>query len=231
MVQLSKRLLMVTNMVTKGNRVADIGCDHAYTSIYLVEQNISNRIIAMDINKGPLERAKEHVKLYGCAEYIDIRLSDGAKELGLDEADTLLISGMGGTLTIHILEDSYEVVQRVKELILQPQSEIAQVRRYLHSIGFSIIDEDMLIEDGKYYTAVHAIKGEESYEEEIEYSYGRILLQKKNKNLYDFLCHGINKYTEVIAKLETQEYDRNKQRLSELRLEKEMMEKALKHFD
>ncbi len=230
MVQLSKRLLMVANMVTKGNRVADIGCDHAYTSIYLVEKKISNHIIAMDINKGPLERAKEHVKLYGCEEQIDIRLSDGAKELGMEEADTILISGMGGLLTIHILENSKEVVQRVNELILQPQSEIAQVRRYLHSIGFSIIDEDMLIEDGKYYTALHAIKGKDNYEDEIDYSYGRILLQKKNITLYEFLNNGINKYAEIIAKLNSQEYDRNKQRLSELKSEKEIMEKALKHF-
>ena len=231
MVQLSRRLLMVANMVTRGNRVADIGCDHAHTSIFLVEHNISKRIIAMDINKGPLERAKENIKQYNCEDYIEIRLSDGAKELKVDEADTLLISGMGGALIIHILENSKEVVQRVKELILQPQSEIEEVRRHLHSIGFSILDEDMLTEDGKHYTAIYAKKGEENYHNELEYRYGKILMQKKNESLKDFLIYGIKKYTEIIANLKSQEYDRNKQRLNELECENTLMKEALKHYD
>lgn len=230
MVQLSKRLCMVADMVTKGNRVADIGCDHAHTSIYLVENDISKQVIAMDINKGPIERAKENVKLYGCESFIDIRLSDGAKELKQGEADTVLISGMGGALMIRILEDSKDVVAQMKELILQPQSEIPMVRKYLHSIGFKIADEDMLTEDGKHYTAIHAVPGVEQYSNEMEYCYGKILLEKKNKTLHEFLQYGIEKYSNIIAKLQTQEYDKNKKRLSELKEELSLMKEALEHF-
>lgn len=231
MIQLSKRLHMVADMVTKGNRVADIGCDHAHTSIYLVEREISKRIIAMDINRGPLERAKENIKKHQCEDFIEIRLSDGARKLKTGEVDSLLISGMGGALIIHILEDSKEVIQNLEEMILQPQSEIEDVRKYLHSIGFSIINEDMLIEDGKHYTAIYANKGVECYRKELEYRYGKILLEKKNEALKEYLIDRRKKYAKVIAKLKNQEYDRNRKRLSELESEDMLMEEALKEFD
>ena len=94
--QLSHRLTTVAEFVTKGNKVADIGCDHAHTSIYLVEKGIAASSIAMDVNKGPLQRANENISRFGFEGRITTRLSDGAKELTPGEADTLLISGMGG---------------------------------------------------------------------------------------------------------------------------------------
>ena len=153
---LSKRLLAVTELVTKGNRVADIGCDHAYTSIYLVKKGITPYAIAMDINAGPVERAKENVALYGLQDWIVVRRSDGVKELSAQEADTLLITGMGGLLMKKILSDKPEIIQSVKELVLQPQSEVAELRKFLHSIGFVITAEQMLKEDGKYYVMFRA---------------------------------------------------------------------------
>lgn len=158
--QLSNRLTTVAQFVTKGNRVADIGCDHAHTSIYLVEKEIAVSSIAMDINKGPLERAKENIRRYQYEDKITTRLSDGAKELKVGEVDTLLMSGMGGLLVNKILSDSIEVVKEVKELILQPQSEIALVRKYIYELGFFIEKEAMLIEDEKYYTVIKAVRAD-----------------------------------------------------------------------
>ena len=153
---LSERLRAVTELVTKGNRVADIGCDHAYTSIYLVEKGIAPNAIAMDINAGPIERAKENVALYGLADKIIVRRSDGVKELEAGEADTLLITGMGGLLMKKILSDKPEVTNMAKELVLQPQSEVEELRRFLHSIGFVITAEQMRKEDGKFYVMFRA---------------------------------------------------------------------------
>ena len=153
---LSERLRAVTELVTKGNRVADIGCDHAYTSIYLVEKGIVPCAIAMDINAGPIERAKENVALYGLTDKIAVRRSDGVKELRADEADTLLITGMGGLLMKKILSDKPEVTVASKELVLQPQSEVEELRRFLHSIGFVITAEQMRKEDGKFYVMFRA---------------------------------------------------------------------------
>lgn len=153
---ISDRLERVAKCVSKGNRVADIGCDHAYTAIYLIKNNLASKVIALDINKGPLEKAKKNIALYGLDEYIETRLSDGGKELKKSEVDTILISGMGGRLTNKILSDSLDIVRECKQLVLQPQSEIHLVREYLKEIGYRITYEDMLIEDGKYYVIINA---------------------------------------------------------------------------
>lgn len=154
---ISDRLKRVADCISKGNRVADIGCDHAYTAIYLIKKDIAKKVIALDINKGPLEKAKKNISLYGLDDYIETRLSDGGKELKDDEVDSILISGMGGRLTNKILSDSIDIVKNCKQLVLQPQSEIHLVREYIQEIGFSIIYEDMLIDDGKYYVIINAM--------------------------------------------------------------------------
>lgn len=228
--QLSKRLEAVANLVTKGNRLADIGCDHAHTSIYLAERGVIPSGIAMDINKGPIERARENIRLYGYSDRIVTRLSDGAKELKMGEADTILISGMGGSLMVKILSDSREVVEAAKELVLQPQSDISGVRHYLHELGFAIVEEFMLSEDGKNYTGIKAVKGEEIYEKEVFYRYGKLLLESKNPVLKEFLVYGKTSFERVAKELKKQPYDRNKQRLSELLKELEYIEEALTYY-
>jgi tRNA (adenine22-N1)-methyltransferase len=93
-VNISKRMKQVASKVTPGFSIADIGCDHAYVSIYLVKKNISKKIVAMDINEGPVMRAKENIALYNCENYIDVRLSDGAKMLSPYEVEALVIAVM-----------------------------------------------------------------------------------------------------------------------------------------
>ena len=138
-VLLSKRMQMVANMATPGNVLADIGCDHGFVSIYLVENKICPKVIAMDVNEGPLLRAKEHIEERGLAEYIDIRLSDGMEKLALEEAEGVLAAGMGGRLVIRILSDYIEKAKSLKEVILQPQSELHLVREFLTEQGFHIL--------------------------------------------------------------------------------------------
>lgn len=169
MIKLSKRLQMVADNVLSGGVVADIGCDHGFTSIYLIENKMAGHVIAMDINRGPLERAKGHIMQYGLEKSISLRLSDGAKELEPGEAETLLISGMGGSLICRILEESEAVTRTAKELVLSPQSEVHLVRRLLHRMGFCIASENMVFEQGKYYVVIRGVPGEETYQEETEY--------------------------------------------------------------
>ena len=140
--QLSERLRMAAGLVTKGNIVADIGCDHAYTSIYLCKEGIAPRVIAMDVNRGPLLMAKKHVEEEGLGETIALRLSDGLKELVPGEAETILLCGMGGLLMMKILTDCPETTAAAKELILQPQSEVGEVRHFLHNSGLKMLNEN-----------------------------------------------------------------------------------------
>ncbi len=149
--ELSGRLQAVASLVTAGHRVVDIGTDHAYIPIYLVRKGLADSAIAMDINEGPLKRAKEHVKESGMEGKIGLRLSDGFEKLRPSEADTAVLAGMGGPLMIRLLKEYPETVLSLQELILQPQSEIAKVRAFLLEEGFFFLREDMVKDDGKYY--------------------------------------------------------------------------------
>ena len=78
---LSKRLLAVASAVTPGNRVADIGTDHGYVPIYLVQKGWIPSAIAMDVNKGPLERAAQHIREQGLESRISTRLNSADSTL------------------------------------------------------------------------------------------------------------------------------------------------------
>ena len=192
--QLSKRLETVAGMVTSGNRVADIGCDHAYIAIYLLMNRISPFVVAMDINQGPLDRARANIRKYGVEDKASIRKSDGLKLLKAGEVDTILIAGMGGRLMTQILSSRLKVVLSAKELVLQPQSDVYFVRKTLKEWGFQIIKEDMLKEDGKYYV-VMKVKVDPSITDDKEYQlikpehiyFGRLLLEERNLVLLEHL--------------------------------------------
>ena len=155
--RISIRLQSVARLVTKGSVLADVGCDHGYLPIYLVETGQILRAVAMDVNPGPLRQAAEHIDRAGLGDYIETRLSDGLKELRRGEADSLVIAGMGGALTVRILSDKPDVWRTMREVILQPQSEIEAVRRYLWDAGFCIVQENMVEEDGKFYMMMRGV--------------------------------------------------------------------------
>lgn len=184
---LSNRLLAIAQMVTKGNVVVDIGTDHGYLPIFLIEQGQIERAIAMDINKGPLSRAKAHIQEHGLLNYIDTRLSDGAASLCADEGDTLVISGMGGNLVIKILTEGTLNLLHIKEFILQPQSELYGVRKFLQENGFIIREENMILDEEKYYTVIKAEKGHMQPYTPVFLKYGKYLLENKNLILREYL--------------------------------------------
>lgn len=233
--QLSKRLQAVAALVSHGNTVADVGCDHAYTSIYLVDKGISPSVIAMDVNKGPLKTATANIAAYKKSEYIETRLSDGLKKLIPGETDTILITGMGGLLTIRILSASPEVTKAAKELVLQPQSEIGEVRRYLHSIGFEITEENILKDEGKFYVMIKSVpaasgSGEAGvlhYDKDIYYDYGKLLLESRSPVLKEYMEHELSLREMVLAGLQDKSSDKSKERVRELTLEIDEIKEGL----
>ena len=160
--QLSQRLLAVADLASAGHCLADVGTDHGYIPIYLMEKGNYERAIAMDVRKGPLLRAEENRKSHGFEDRMDLRLSDGVAALREGEADTVVIAGMGGGLVIHILTEGAKVLKSVETLVLQPQSEFARVRDYLEKNEYRIEEEHMLCEDGKYYAMMRVKHGNDA---------------------------------------------------------------------
>lgn len=217
--KLSKRLQAVASLVKEGKCVADIGTDHGYIPIYLVDSGICEKAIAMDVNKGPLQRAKEHIKENGLSEKIETRLSDGLAALCPGECDCAVIAGMGGGLVIKILEEGSTVAKTMTELILQPQSELEKVRFYLQENQYQVVEEEMVEEDGKYYPMMRVKWGNRDTYETIELLYGKYLIQKKHPVLLQYLDKEIRTKTSILEQLMQQDSEKNVGRIEELRKE------------
>ena len=216
--QLSQRLSSVASMVTAGNCLADVGTDHGYVPIYLYERNIIPRAIAMDVNKGPLERAALHIAESGMKEAIETRLSDGLTALKPGEADSVVIAGMGGPLIIRILSAHPEVTESLKELILQPQSEISEVRIWLYEQGYEIIEEHMVFEDGKYYPMFKAVKNLEAKKlTDLEYKYGKLSVLGEPEVLRAYLVREIANKQNILQKLSEETTEKSKGRAMEIK--------------
>ncbi len=253
---LSKRLTAVASLVTAGYTVADIGTDHAYIPIYLVENGRIPRAVAMDVNRGPLERASENIRAHGLTDQIQTRLSDGFSALECGEADCAVIAGMGGGLTIRILKEGADVVQGLKECILQPQSEIEKVRAFLSEKGFLLIREDMAEEDGKYYPMMKVrppavsketvcareaddettaggtgsqINGNEKWSE-TELRYGPLLLRDCHPVLREYLLREIRIREQILRGLKGNGSERAEQRIRELEQELEYAGKGMEYY-
>ena len=153
------RLAAAATLADGGDGFTDIGTDHAYVPVSLILSGKAKRCIAMDVRPGPLERAKRTVRRYGLEELIRLRLSDGFDALAPGEADQAVLAGMGGILTRDILERGYAsgILTGLQGLILQPQSDAQLVRHWLMDHGWSIENEDMTVDAGKYYTAMAAV--------------------------------------------------------------------------
>lgn len=185
--RLSKRLELVASFVKEGSILADLGTDHGYIPIALIERGVAGGAVAMDVRAGPLLRAGKHIRMHGLEDRIETRLSDGAMLLKPGEADTVVIAGMGGELVIHILEGGRHLWDSVDQWVLSPQSELWKVRRFLKEQGFMISREAMVEEDGKYYTVMEAARGEMGEMTEAQLCYGKCLIRDKDPVLRDYL--------------------------------------------
>lgn len=260
-VNLSKRMEAVVNMVSPQSfTIADVGCDHAYVSIALVNKGIAKKMIAMDVRTGPLDIARRNVAEAGFADIIDIRLGDGLEKLQPGEADAIIIAGMGGLLMKGILERGMDILtceEKRPVLVLQPQSDLKEVRIFLLSHAYHIVCESMLVEDGKYYTIIKAEPDEQSLAlnekltcdkkqemsevyTDVEFVYGRYNLVNRNEILHEYLqkerkvLKNVEKKVKTsIAKVEIQGGEipsSTKERLDSVTYEIELNEKALQYY-
>lgn len=187
---LSDRLEMILSLVPAGCIPVDIGTDHGFVPVELVRRGLCPSAFAMDVRKGPLARATEHIRMAGLTEKIEVRLSDGFAALQKGEANAAIIAGMGGGLMARILLNGSEVTERFTYLILSPHSEAFRVRQILPELGFSIEEEKMVREDGKFYPGILAVRKKDMIREPdrfLEDRFGPVLLRKKDPILKEYL--------------------------------------------
>ncbi len=182
---LPKRLRAAADLIPCCDTACDIGCDHGYLSVYLLQREKIRRMIAMDVNRGPLERAKESAALYGVTAQMDFRLSDGLAQVAPGEAEFFICAGMGGKLIIKIMSDHPKTTFSMRGALLQPQSDIALVRRFVYETGWHIEREDIVFEEdggerktGKYYPMFLISQGRESIPSDEELAYGSVSKQQ-----------------------------------------------------
>ena len=217
MIRLSRRLECTIDMVPPGHPVLDVGCDHAFTSIALVEREKCPFCVASDVRPGPLLAAEKNIRQAGLTGKIKTVLADGIpKNIGgifraltsgrdgeAEEEDRMhcisgseegrlpgaaaVITGMGGMLIVRILEEAGPCLDFFDTLVLSPQSEPDRVRRCISELHFKIADERMVKEDGKYYTMILCVRGEGRSLSEKEALYGPILTGKRDPILHEYL--------------------------------------------
>jgi tRNA (adenine22-N1)-methyltransferase len=214
--KLSKRLQAIGEMVPKHSIVADIGTDHGYIPVYLIESRISKRVIGSDISKNSLDKIIEYVKETGYEKEIESRLGNGLEVLKPYEVDTVIIAGMGGLLIRDILEDNKDVSNSITHFIFQPMIASKELRKYLHDNNFIILDEKIVKEENKYYEIIYAKKGKSYIEKDIYYEISKILIERKDPILQEFIENKIKMTENILVDLEGKDTDKSKERYFEL---------------
>lgn len=207
--KLTNRLLKIASLVTPNKRLADIGTDHGYIPVYLLNKKIINFAILADINRGPLENARKEVNKNKLEDKVDLRLGSGIEVLKKGEVDEIIIAGMGGILIGELLEANKEVAHEAEKLILQPMQAQEELRKYLLNNGYEILDECLEKEDFRLYEIiVTKYTGKNTkVEDDIYYEVGKKLLENKDELLNEFIDNKIKKYNNIVEKLGNKESD------------------------
>ena len=148
---LSARLQAILEFAKGCKVLADIGTDHAYLPIEAVRAGFCEKAIACDVNKSPLESAEKNIQLVPFLDQLETRLGNGLVPLEENEADCIVISGMGGMLIWDILQAQPAKARFAKKLILQPQQSVERLRKNLHGAGYEITAEKLVYEDARFY--------------------------------------------------------------------------------
>lgn len=198
--KLNNRLSKIATFVTSGAILVDIGCDHGYLSIELVQSNKIKYAYASDINPGPLNNVQTNVLKYGLSEYISCVLSDGLERFDNISFSDLVIAGMGGTLISEILESKKELLVN-KNLILQPNTNGYGLRKWLINNNF-IIEKEELVEDNDIiYEVIVARTGKGKKYSELELLFGSVNLDNKKPILFKYMDEYLKKQTYIIKNI------------------------------
>lgn len=201
LINLDARLKAAADYVRTGVKVADVGTDHAFLPVYLIQVGKATKAIGCDINNGPLENARQTISKYGLTEKIQLRLSDGLSDIKSFECDDIIIAGMGGELIASIISNAPWVKSNNYRLILQPMTKPEYLRGFLCKNGFCIDDETAVVSNHRYYTVMSVFySGKSNSCDELFKHFGK-LINKKDQCSINYLLKVKQKLLNVAQQL------------------------------
>lgn len=189
---ISQRLKAITKLIDKDDKVVDVGCDHGLLSIYLYQNKLCKKVIASDVNKNALQNAIKNIEKNKLS--IKTYLSNGIQDVPLDNINTIIISGMGTSNILKILDDK-EKLKKIEKIVLQSNNEYEILRKKMNGYGYYLFDEIITYENKKYYITM-LFKKDNRNNSKKEIKYG--IIKKENKDYYNYL---IIKYKHILKKL------------------------------
>ncbi len=205
------RLIQIAGLV-KGKRLADIGTDHGYLPIYLLDKGVIDYAVCSDIKKGPLANAEKNIKKFGFENKTRLCLADGLCGILPNEADTAVIAGMGGEMIAHILEAG--IPAGIEYFVLQPMRNVDILRKRLHTLGLRISDERLCFDKDKYYIIICAEKGQETSWSDEQYLVSPLL--KKDPLWVEYSAKEKTKLLRNLSELEKSDDEDKKTEIKKL---------------
>ena len=213
------RINAMINFVCEGSRVADVGADHGYLSIELVNSGRATKVIATEKNFGPLSTTRKNISAAGLDKVIDTRHGDGLKIITAGEVDAICIAGMGGALITKILDESPDVVKSARQLILQPMNAVEKIRTWLAKNGWTIDDEDFAEVSGVIYEIISAVK--------VSAVTKRIFKRDSSPLMKKFLEQRLEKFQRVLDEMSKSSVARASEKFSATQVEIETLRQKI----
>lgn len=213
--ELTPRLKVIADSICGYASVADIGSDHAYLPIHLVKVCKVKKIIASDVNKGPVELSRKRLRQYGVEAEVEVRRGNGLEVLEAGETEVIVIAGMGGMLIRDILENRNSVAKEAKLLVLQPMRDSGKVRKWLFENGFDIMDEELVKEQDRIYEIIWARPGYECSKTEKLMLVGDKIIEKKHPLATEFIDKKIEELEKVVTELKNKNTKNSMERKEE----------------
>lgn len=208
--KISDRLKTIGDMVDANSSVIDVGCDHAWLDIYLINKNIGITAIASDVALGPLEHAKKNIASFQMDSMIRVKQGNGLDPLE-EDTDTIIISGMGGKTMVGIFKNNLPKLAQIKTILLSPNSDVELIRTFLSKNSFYLTMEELVLDHGIIYSILKFQKGYKKYQK-LELYFGPILLQKRSPLFYQYYGKEL-KRKEITLQLLPSKYIRKRWKL------------------